>query len=201
MPEFLLNFDRTLFHFINHDLGNPVFDWLMPILRNPKTWIPLYIFIILFCIWNYKKQGVAIVLFMAISAGLANFTADTLLKASFKRIRPCSDPAVSKTDVLRIACGTGYSFPSIHATDHFAMAVFISLVFCKKWKWIWIVATLWATLIAFAQVYVGVHYPVDVICGGLYGAVVGVFSYWLYKKAINSSWLAPTPVGSRFDAK
>ena len=57
MLEHLVQLDRHLFHFINHDLGNPFFDWLMPYMRNARFWIPLYMLIVGFCLWSYKKQG------------------------------------------------------------------------------------------------------------------------------------------------
>lgn len=183
MIEHLVQLDRHLFYFINHDMANPFFDWLMPILRNAKSWIPLYIIIIAFCLWKYKKQGLIIIALIALSAGVADFTSARLFKQEVQRLRPCNDPTLSKTVILRINnCGTGYSFPSTHATDHFAMAIFISLVFYRSWRWIWLWAILWAGSICFAQVYVGVHFPIDVFVGALYGFLVGWLISLLFKK-------------------
>jgi membrane-associated phospholipid phosphatase len=184
MPEHLLQLDRYLFHFINHDLNNPFFDWIMPWLRNPKFWIPLYAFILGFTIWKYKKQGVIIILLLIATVGVADFTSATLIKNVVQRVRPCRDPAIAATVInpLEVGCGTGYSFPSTHATDHFAMALFLILVFCKKWRWIWFWAILWAALISFAQVYVGVHYPIDVTAGALYGSLIGILFALLNKR-------------------
>lgn len=178
MPDFLLQFDRHLFHLINHDLANPFFDSVMPWLRGPKNWIPLYIIAIVFLIWKFKKTGAVIIVFLALAAGTADFTSDHLIKLAVARARPCQDPIVSKTDDLRVACGTGYSFPSIHAADHFAVAAFAILLFYRRWRWIWFWGILWAGLICFAQVYVGVHYPIDVFCGALYGWFIG----WLLSR-------------------
>ncbi len=182
MPDQLLQFDRHLFYFINHDLANPFFDLVMPYLRNPKFWIPLYLFIIGFCVWKFKKQGIIIIILIALSAGFADFTSASLIKPLVKRYRPCRDPVVSKTDIERIPCGTGYSFPSTHATDHFAMAFFMILIFYKKWRWIWLWGILWPGVICFAQVYVGVHFPIDVFCGAIYGMLVGWLFAFLFKK-------------------
>lgn len=182
MLEHLLQLDRHLFHFINHDLSNAFFDWLMPMLRNPRFWIPLYIFILFFCLWRYKKAGAILIVLLALSAGFADFTSVHLMKNNVQRLRPCRDPIVSQTVISRVSCGTGYSFPSTHATDHFAMAAFLSLVFFKKWRWIWVWAVLWAGSICFAQVYVGVHFPIDVTAGALYGIVVGTLFALLFKK-------------------
>jgi undecaprenyl-diphosphatase len=182
MPDYLLNLDRHLFYFINHDLSNSFFDWIMPLLRNPKFWIPLYIFIIAFCLWRYRKAGAIVIVLLAASAGIADFTSGVIIKHNVQRLRPCRDPIVSVTDVSRVPCGSGYSFPSTHATDHFAMAIFLCLVFGRKWRWIWLWAILWAGSICFAQVYVGVHFPIDVLCGALYGAFVGWLLSLLFKK-------------------
>ncbi len=184
MPEHLLQLDRYLFHFVNHDLNNPFFDWIMPCLRNPKFWIPLYAFILGFSIWKYKKQGVIIILLFIATVGTADFTSATLIKNVVQRVRPCRDPAIASTVInpTEVGCGTGYSFPSTHATDHFAMALFLILVFCKKWRWIWFWAILWATLVSFAQVYVGVHYPIDVTAGALYGSLIGILFALLHKR-------------------
>ncbi len=182
MLEHLVELDRHLFYFINHDLSNPFFDWLMPILRNARFWIPLYVIILIFCLWRYKKQGIIIIVLLALSAGFADFTSVHLGKNTFKRLRPCHDPVVSRTEVIRVPCGGMYSFPSTHASDHFAAAAFLSFVFFRKWRWIWLVAFLWAGSICFAQVYVGVHFPFDVTAGALYGILVGYLFYLLFKK-------------------
>ena len=182
MPDYILQLDRHLFYFINHDLANPFFDVVMPWFRNPKFWIPLYIFIIAFSLWRYKKVGAIIIMLLATTAGFADFTSATLIKHQVQRLRPCRDPVVGLTDINRIPCGTGYSFPSTHATDHFAMAIFLCLVFGKKWHWVWFAAIFWAALVSFAQVYVGVHFPVDVICGAIYGSLVGMLFAYIFKK-------------------
>ena len=102
MTDQLLQFDRHLFYFINHDLANAFFDLVMPWIRNPNTWIPLYVFIIGFFIWKFKKTAIILIVFMALSAGFADFTSASLIKPMVKRLRPCNDPVMSKTDELRV---------------------------------------------------------------------------------------------------
>ncbi len=182
MLEHLLQFDQHLFYFINHCLSNPFFDWLMPILREPRTWIPLYLFIICFCIYKYKKAGVYIIVFVLLTFAVADSGSAGIGKNMVKRIRPCNDPALLQTIIARIPCGSGYSFPSAHASNHFAIAIFLCLVFFKKWRWVWLWGILWAASICFAQVYVGVHYPIDVTVGALYGTLVGTLFAFLFKK-------------------
>jgi membrane-associated phospholipid phosphatase len=178
----LLQLDKHLFYMINHGLSNPFFDWLMPIVRNPYVWVPLYVFIFVFCIYRYKKTGVYIIVLLALTFGLADRGSAGVLKNLVKRVRPCNDPAMASTIIARVPCGSGYSFPSSHASNHFAIAGFLSLVFYSRWRWIWLVGMVWAFVISFSQVYVGVHYPVDVTCGAIYGLLVGWLVYLLFKK-------------------
>jgi membrane-associated phospholipid phosphatase len=153
---------------------------------TPKNWIPLYVLIIGFCLWKYKKQGIVIILLIAASPSVADFTSVQFIKPFVHRLRPCRDSISSKTDIERVSCGPGYSFPSAHAVNHFAVAIFMILIFGKKWRWIWFWGILWAGLISFSRIYVGVHYPIDVFCGALYGSFVGwlmsLLFYWLQGK-------------------
>jgi membrane-associated phospholipid phosphatase len=182
MPEYLLQFDRHIFHLINHDLSNAFFDVIMPVLRNRLVWIPLYIFIFVFCLWRYKRQGLTIIILLALTFGVADFGSATIIKSAYKRTRPCNDIALKTTIISRVPCGTGYSFPSTHASDHFAIAVFLSMAFYKHYKWILPTLLMWAAAISFAQVYVGVHYPIDVTTGAIYGTLVGLLFGWVLKK-------------------
>lgn len=182
MSEQLLQLDRHLFYLINHAWGNPFFDFLMPLLRNPKFWIPLYVFIFAFSLIRYKKQGIVLLLLLGVTFGVADFVSASIIKKEVQRIRPCNDPELSSTIVSRVPCGSGFSFPSSHASNHFAIALFLSVAFYKKWRWIWLVAVLWAVSICYAQVYVGVHYPIDVTAGALFGALVGLLFGLLFKR-------------------
>jgi membrane-associated phospholipid phosphatase len=182
MPDTLLQLDRHLFYFINHDLSNAFFDWLMPLLRNPYFWIPLYVFIFVFCLWRYKKQGVIIIVLLGLTFGVADYGSASINKSIYERVRPCNDRAMATTIVRRVDCGTGYSFPSTHASNHFAIAIFLSIVFYKRYKWLLPASLLWAASVCFAQVYVGVHFPIDVICGAAYGILVGYLFALIFKK-------------------
>ncbi|WP_462265039.1 phosphatase PAP2 family protein [Mucilaginibacter sp.] len=182
MMEHLLQLDRQLFHYINYSLSNPVFDAVMPWLRNAKFWIPLYVFIVAFSIIRYKKAGVILIALLLLTVGVADYGSAGILKSVAKRVRPCRDVAHNPQEITRVPCGTGFSFPSTHASDHFAMALFLSIAYQNKWKWIWLWTVLWAALVCLAQVYVGVHYPVDVTAGAIYGALAGTGMALLFKK-------------------
>jgi membrane-associated phospholipid phosphatase len=168
MLDQLLQLDAALFRFINHQISNGFFDALMPFLRERWFWAPLYTFFVLFALFNfdfYRKW--AFVLGIVAVFGFADFTSSTLIKKNVQRIRPCNDPAMQVE--LRTACGSGFSFTSSHATNHFAIAAYLIAFFAPLFRRLKPLLLLWAASVAFAQVYVGVHYPLDVICGGLLG--------------------------------
>lgn len=176
MLEYLTEIDKIVFLSINQGLSNPFFDFLMPILRNPYTWAPLYLFILIFAIKNYKKRGIIMILFFLLSFGLGDMISASVIKPQVMRVRPCNDIPFKEQVKVRVRCGSGYSMPSSHATNHFAMGVFLLMVFRKKWKPIIWLSILWAASISFAQIYVGVHYTGDILVGTLLGVLIGLFT-------------------------
>ncbi len=182
MLENLIAFDKEFFLAINQGLSNPVFDWLLPILRNPYTWSPLYLFLIIFFIKHYGKTGVLIVACTLITFGITDATSSHLIKKTVKRVRPCNDVVFKDQVNLRARCGSGFSFTSSHATNHFGMAFFWIVLFRRKWRHALWLCILWAASIAFSQIYVGVHYPFDIIGGAILGTLIGLGTGYLFKR-------------------
>jgi membrane-associated phospholipid phosphatase len=178
----LQQFDTDLFLKIHRGLSNEVFDFIMPWIRNRFFWAPLYIFIIVFCIRQYKKQGYYIILGLLITFAATDSIASRIIKPMVKRVRPCNEVTLANDIIHRIPCGTGYSFPSSHAANHFAIAIFLICIFYRKWKPILPWGIAWATLVSFAQIYVGVHYPIDTIAGAILGTCIGLIISTIYKK-------------------
>jgi undecaprenyl-diphosphatase len=83
-----------------------------------------------------------------------------------------------------VNCGSGKSFPSTHASDHFSIAIFLVVIFRKKWKYLVAIAVFWAAIICFAQVYVGVHFPVDITVGALFGSLIGYLMAKLFLRYV-----------------
>ncbi|RZK50275.1 MAG: phosphatase PAP2 family protein [Pedobacter sp.] len=182
MIETLLQLDPEIFLRINRDMANVVFDKIMPLLRNRFFWAPLYLFIIVFCIKEYKKKGYYLILGLLVTFAIGDLTASRIIKPTVQRVRPCNNPELQDKMIVRVPCGTGYSFPSAHATNHFALAWFLILAFHKRWKWIIFWGFAWAAAISFAQIYVGVHYPIDILTGTLLGTIIGISVYFSFKK-------------------
>jgi membrane-associated phospholipid phosphatase len=182
MIDQIVHIDQEIFLAINQGLSNPVFDWLLPILRNPYTWAPLYLFLVIFFIKTYGKTGILIVVMTLATFGASDAVSSHLIKKSVKRVRPCNDIVFKEEVNIRVRCGSGFSFTSSHATNHFALAFFWIALFRRKWKHaMWLCIT-WATLIAVSQIYVGVHYPFDILCGAILGILIGMATGYIFKK-------------------
>jgi undecaprenyl-diphosphatase len=191
MLSTLTELDTSLLWWI-HAHHNAALDWLMPILRSKWTWLPLYVFILAFIVMNYGKRGGVWLLFFVCTIGLADLTSSKLVKPQVNRMRPCHTEHVLERMDLLVSCGGRYSFTSSHATNHFAMAAFIFFTLGGIFKRIRWPIMIWAGLIAFAQVYVGVHYPLDVIGGAMLGVLIGgaaarYYNYGLPVWAIGAS--------------
>jgi len=178
----LQQFDTELFLKIHRGLSNVFFDWIMPLVRNRFFWSPLYLFIVIFCIKQYKKTGYYMIGMLLVTFGLGDLIASRIIKPAVERVRPCNEISLANKIIHRVPCGIGKSFPSSHATNHFGIAVFLSCLFYKKWKPILPLSLAWAFIISFAQVYVGVHYPIDTFVGALLGTGIGLFTFYVYKK-------------------
>jgi membrane-associated phospholipid phosphatase len=182
MIESLQQFDVALFLKIHRGMANPFFDWLLPLMRNRYFWAPLYLFIIIFCFTEYKKKGAYIIGMLLVTFAMGDLIASRLIKPFVARLRPCNEPGLADEIIHRVGCGSGYSFPSAHATNHFAIATFLIFVFYDKWKPILPIALFWAFIISFSQIYVGVHYPIDTMVGALLGTTIGLITSKIYKK-------------------
>jgi len=179
----LIQWDHQLFEKINSDWTNSFFDALMPFLRNSLNWVPLYLFLLVFILVNFKMRGLWWIILFLSTIALTDMTGTYVFKHAFERLRPCSNPDFSDhVRLLLNQCAGGYSFVSNHAANHFGMAAFFFVTFrhsLKKWAW---AALIWAAFIAYAQVYVGVHYPADVLAGALLGLAFGITTGSFFNK-------------------
>ncbi len=181
--------DQFLFELINGQAHNAVLDWLMPIWREKSTWIPLYIALAAFVGYKYRLQGLYLILALALAVGLADTVSSKIIKPSVHRLRPCNDPALKDEVQLLVHCGSGYSFTSSHASNHFAVAAFLSLTLGLHYRRIRWPLYLWAASIALGQVYVGVHFPLDIFIGAILGLIIGNIVAKTYLRLFKSPFL------------
>ncbi|MCX6204982.1 MAG: phosphatase PAP2 family protein [Bacteroidetes bacterium] len=179
--QWLNAWDTALFLQINVTLTNPLFDRILPIWRNANTWVPLYLFLIVFSVVNFKKQSFFWILGAVMTLVLTDQISSSFFKPFFERPRPCNDPILmSHVRLLLDHCSGGYSFTSSHATNHFGFAVYVFMTLRKvfhKWSYLFLI---WAVTVSYAQVYVGVHYPLDILSGALIGSSIGYASSQIF---------------------
>jgi undecaprenyl-diphosphatase len=166
--QWLYSIDLTLFYWINHHLQHPWLDVLFPFITNlhRHVWIQAFFLPIGLGYWLYKKrtQALRILLLILVTVATTDLFSYLVLKSSFSRLRPSQDPQVEA--LVRVPYNPkSFSFPSNHAVNSFALACLLSL-FYPHLRWLWLLS---ASLISFSRVYVGVHYPSDILGGGLIG--------------------------------
>lgn len=176
----LIQWDIKLFEWINSGLSNGVFDMLLPWVREPLFWMPLYIFIIAFVFFNYGIKAYWFVVFFILTVSTSDMISAKLIKKNVQRVRPCNTEYVHVVE--RVKCGSGFSFTSNHASNHFAMATFLILTLGRYFKKIKVWCWSWAGIVGLAQIYVGVHFPLDIIGGAILGILVGKIWYMLFEK-------------------
>jgi undecaprenyl-diphosphatase len=196
MIDMLLDWDRTAFHWINDGWSNGLFDLILPLARDKYAWLPLYVFCIAWILYNMAWRKALIVFgFVVLGVFAADTISSKLIKYEVRRPRPCQETLMEPPVRLRVDCGSGYSFTSSHATNHFFLAAFLAIVFGRlmgRWRHAW---WGWAALVSLAQVYVGVHYPLDVIAGGALGAVIGTSMAILCRQMIHAPLADPPMSG------
>jgi undecaprenyl-diphosphatase len=173
----LEHLDQQALLFLN-SLTSPFFDQVMYTISGKVIWIPLYLAILIYLGVKYKRKFLIIILFIILAATLAD-QISVLIKNLVLRLRPCHEPSLEGlVHLVKGECGGMYSFVSSHATNSFNVAL-ISLLFIRK-RWFTISIILWASVVGYSRIYLGVHYPGDVICGSLLGAFIGWSIYSLY---------------------
>lgn len=173
-----LMLDSTLFHLLNRGAANPAFDWLMPRLTNLHHWRPLMALVILGCLvglWRGSRTLRIAIICAAIAVGVSDLVASRVAKQLIDRDRPChavvagaqpSDPSVRL--VPGEHCPGSHSFPSNHASNTMALASVGWWFTRRRTRWLWFLLPL---VTGYTRIYLGYHYPSDVLGGWLFGAV------------------------------
>jgi undecaprenyl-diphosphatase len=170
--------DQQLFLFLN-SINSPFWDKVMYAVSGTVIWIPLYVVILIFIAKKYKRKFLVLVLFITVAVLIADQSSVHLFKNAFGRLRPCHEPAIAgMVHIVRGECGGLYGFVSSHATNSFNVALLSLLLVKNNWYSAFII--FWAAVISYSRIYLGVHYPGDVICGALLGSLVGWIIYRLY---------------------
>jgi undecaprenyl-diphosphatase len=181
MIEEILKLDSKLLIFLNN-LGVPRFDNFWVSLSKIEANILMYLFLI--CLFFYIQKArlkfpniLYLIFVIAIMITITDQGAN-LFKDSFQRLRPCYDETVK--DSIRLVkdnCGGKYGFFSAHASNSFSLAIFFGLLFRNRIRYIILITLAYASFISYSRIYLGVHFPIDIIFGSLFGLFIGFSIY------------------------
>ncbi|MCE2894306.1 MAG: phosphatase PAP2 family protein [Flammeovirgaceae bacterium] len=181
--EELLELDKRLLLFLN-GWNSPFFDSVMLTLTETFVWTPLYATLIYLVIKIYGKSSIWILLGVALTILLCDRITSGFMKPFFARLRPSHEPSLEGLlHLVNDYRGGLYGFASSHAADTFGVAMFVWLSLKKYYRWIWVVFV-WAALMTYTRIYLGVHYPSDILVGALIGMTLG----WLSLKGSFYVW-------------
>jgi undecaprenyl-diphosphatase len=184
MIEFLNNLDTRLFIFLNSHHNN-FWDIFFYCVSYKYTWIPLYLGILYFLTVKYKKQTWILLLAVVVLIVLSDQIASGIIKNAVERLRPSHNPALANiVHMVKGYRGGPYGFVSSHASNTFAIAVFTTLIFQNRLYGCCIL--IWAAVVSYSRIYLGVHYPGDVLGGAIIGISCGIFVYYITLKVLEA---------------
>lgn len=187
MIETLSQLDKELFFFFN-SRHTSFWDNIMYFLSEKEVWFPFYAALILGLVWQFKKLSWIIILCAVMAIGASDFVTSGIMKPSFERYRPSRDEALmEKVHIVNNYRGGRYGFVSSHSANTFALATFFFLIWRNRWKWsAWLFA--WAAIVSYSRIYLGVHYPGDILTGAIIGCIFGWLFYLVAKKVFEKKF-------------
>lgn len=179
MIEKIKEWDTELFLFLNQ-LHIPMMDIAMYWITDRWFWFPFYGLIIFLLIKKFRMQGVWMVLTIIVAVALADQAASSFFKPYFSRYRPCHEVELQPIVHVVRGCGGQYGFVSSHAATTFSFAMIMWLLVRQTFRHIYFLFA-WAAIVSYSRIYVGVHYPLDLVFGSMVGMSCALIGYLLYK--------------------
>ncbi|HOK51438.1 MAG: phosphatase PAP2 family protein [Bacteroidales bacterium] len=176
MLNILNQFDTQLFLWLNQ-LHAPWLDPIMWFFSLTKVWIPFYLLLAGWIVYYYRRMSWVILIAIGLNIFLSDRISSGIIKPAVCRLRPSHEPSLQhRVHIVNDYRGGKYGFVSSHAANSFALAMFLSLLF-KRRRWI-ILFFLWAFLVSYSRIYLGVHYPGDIVGGALVGIGCSLIVFW-----------------------
>lgn len=180
--EFLEQIDQQLFLFLN-GLHSPFWDNIMYWISYKFTWIPLYLVTLIYFVYKQKIKAILTIVMAVAVIAFADQISVNLFKNIFLRFRPCHNLDIQNMiHLVNNHCGGQYGFVSSHAANAFGFAIFSALVIQKRN--ISLALIFWAILVSYSRIYLGVHYPADIIGGAVLGIISAYLVFFLYRKIL-----------------
>ena len=180
MFELIKNLDKEILLCINSH-HNSFFDSLMWFASDKTSWIPLYVFLCILIILKFKKSAWLLFLLIIPLIVASDMLTSEILKPLTGRLRPSYQPGLENLlHYVNNYRGGLYSFPSSHAANTFALITYLCLITAKKIKWFLYILVPFAVLVSYSRIYLGVHYPSDVLVGAIIGVLLGWIFYKIY---------------------
>lgn len=178
----LIQLDHEAFLFLNN-LGSTPFDQFWILLSETWIWVPLYVIFLYLLVKTYSIKNVLyILLFIALGVTISDQLAG-IFKTGIGRLRPCHDPSLDHL-MREVKCGGQFGFYSSHASNTFFIATLMSLLLKHKHRYLPILLFFWAGMVSYSRIYLGVHFPMDILMGASMGFLLGGFFSTLSKKII-----------------
>ncbi len=177
--ETLIELDQQVLLYL-HGLSSPWMDVVMAGVTEKYNWLPLYLLLFIILFKNFGWQGIYTLVAVVILITLSDQLTSSFMKPFFHRFRPCHDPEIGHLVRIVTKCGGYFGFVSSHASNSFAVATYFWLIFHNKYRWmIWLLV--WPVIVSYSRIYLGVHYPLDILGGAIVGIVLGYLVYRMSK--------------------
>lgn len=171
-------FDKDLFLYLNGH-HSEFWDGVMIVISGKWPWLPLYAVLLVMVVIAYRKRWWLVLLCVGTLA-VSSDQVSGWVKRSVGRYRPCHN--IELQDAINVVdnCGGKYGFVSSHAANTFALAMFLSLILRRRWKYFPYLIFLWAAIVSYSRIYLGVHYPADITGGALLGILLALIIYYIW---------------------
>jgi undecaprenyl-diphosphatase len=179
--KYLKNLDQELFIFIN-SRNSPLWDKVMITASDKYFWIPFYGLLLAFLVYRFRRQSYVLVPAIALTIGAADSISSAIFKPWVARLRPCHDASLAQVINLVNGCGGSYGFMSSHAANSFGLAVLMTVILERKYNWLKGLLFAWAGVVSYSRIYLGAHFPGDIVAGALLGSLSALVFGLLFRK-------------------
>jgi len=185
--ESLVELDHWLLLAANNH-HTPLLDKWMIFFSERFVWFPAYFVLLVVLAYFYRRRALLLLPLLGVSVGLADAISSRLFKPYFARLRPCHNPDLSATLNLVNGCGGQFGFLSSHAANSFALVVFLWIILPKRYWVANVLLLVWAILVSYSRMYLGAHYPSDVLAGATLGSLLAWLTATLYRLGAARWW-------------